>query len=248
MITIAPVVADARFPIHDQRVDTQLREARGGRKPGLSTADNEHGRLTVGIFGGGVPQVEPIGTAKIARIGLALRTRSPVLFLEPLEFVERREQRPCFERVAVVAIGGEPQDSATATVRGFKPKDRLDRVGARAHDVAGRSPIGSDPETGRSGAADTRFQLSQNGVRAVHRFDVPGKRQHIAPMAVGMKQRVEQTVVGLYKGPFELREPIPRSGRGGFCFCLCQHSRPPFDLRGVSRIFNLRRLRPASER
>ena len=73
VISLAPVVADARFTVHDQRVDPQLREARGDRKPGLSPADDEHGGIAVGIFGGGFPEVEPIGSAKIARIGLALR-------------------------------------------------------------------------------------------------------------------------------------------------------------------------------
>ena len=72
VIALAPVVADARFTIHDQRIDPQLREASGDRKPGLSPADNEHGGIAVGIFGGGLPEVEPVGSAKIARIGLAL--------------------------------------------------------------------------------------------------------------------------------------------------------------------------------
>jgi hypothetical protein len=92
--------------------------------------------------------------------------------------------------------------------------------------MPGRSPIGSRPKTGRLGAGDMRFQVFQNGIRAFDRFDAPGERQHIAPIAVGMKQRFEQNFIGLRKGPFELRKPFLRSGRGGFCFCLCQHSRP----------------------
>ena len=44
---------DARFAVHDQGIDLQLREARGGRKPGLAAADDEHGRIAVEIFGGG---------------------------------------------------------------------------------------------------------------------------------------------------------------------------------------------------
>ena len=36
VIALAPVVADPLFAIDDQRVDTELREASGGRKPGAS--------------------------------------------------------------------------------------------------------------------------------------------------------------------------------------------------------------------
>ena len=142
VIAVAPVVTDAPFAVDDQRVDLQLREARGDRKPGLSAADNEHGRLAVDIFGGGFPEVEPVGAAKIARIGLALRPRSPDLLLEPFDFVERCEQCPRFQRVAIVGIGGEPQNSVAAALGGFKCEDRFDRVGARARHMAGRSPIG----------------------------------------------------------------------------------------------------------
>jgi hypothetical protein len=46
-----------------------------------------------------------------------------------------------------------------------------------------------------------RFQVFQNGIRAFNRFDAPGERQHIAPIAVGTKQRFEQNVIGLRKGP-----------------------------------------------
>ena len=73
VVALAPVVADARFAVDDQRVDVQLLQARGDRKPGLSAADDEHGRVAVGILRGGLAQVEPVGAAKIARIGLAVR-------------------------------------------------------------------------------------------------------------------------------------------------------------------------------
>ena len=53
VIALAPVVADARFAVDDQRIDLQLREARGDRKPGLSAADDEHSRVAIGILGGG---------------------------------------------------------------------------------------------------------------------------------------------------------------------------------------------------
>ena len=67
VITIAPVVADARFTVHDERVDPQLRQAGGDRKPSLSSADNEHRGIPIDILGGGGPEVEPVRPAKIAR-------------------------------------------------------------------------------------------------------------------------------------------------------------------------------------
>ena len=71
VIALAPVVADARPTVDDQRIDAQMGEARCDRKPGLSPADDEHGRIPLVIGGGRFPQVEPVGAAKIARIGLA---------------------------------------------------------------------------------------------------------------------------------------------------------------------------------
>jgi hypothetical protein len=54
-----------------------------------------------------------------------------------------------------------------------------------------------------------------------------------------MKQRLEQNVVGFRKSPFEPRKPMVRNRRDGFC--SSQHSRSQaIDLRGVSRLYNLR--------
>ena len=138
VVALAPVVADARFPVGDQRIDVQLREASGDGKARLSAADNEHGRLTVGIFCGGLAQIEPIRSAKIARIGLALRPGSSEPLLVSFDFVERRQQRPPLEGASV--IGGEPQHAAAAPLCGFKAEDRFDRVDAGAPDVARRGP------------------------------------------------------------------------------------------------------------
>src|SRR5688572_9159968 len=83
--------------------------------------------------------------------------------------------------------------------------------------------MGIRPETTRMGSADVRFQLSKNGVQAVDRPDVPSQGQYIAPMAIRMKQSLEQNVVGFRKSPFELRKPMVRNRRDGFC--SSQHSR-----------------------
>jgi hypothetical protein len=108
VITIAPVVTDTLFAVYNQRIDLQLTQAGGDRKAGLPPADDQYKRIPLDILGGGSPEVEPVGAAKIARIGLTFGPQSPDLFFEPLYLVERREQRPRLQRVAVVGIGGQP--------------------------------------------------------------------------------------------------------------------------------------------
>ena len=73
VIAVAPVVTDALSAVHDQRIDLQLPQACGDRKPGLPAADDEYDRIPLDILGGGSPEVEPVGAAKIARIGLTAR-------------------------------------------------------------------------------------------------------------------------------------------------------------------------------
>jgi hypothetical protein len=68
------------------------------------------------------------------------------------------------------------------------------------------------------GSPGMRFQLSKNGVPAVDGPDVPGQGQYIAPMAVGMKQRLEQDIVASRKSLLERREPVVRNRREGLRF------------------------------
>ena len=184
----------------------QLREARGDRKPGLAAADDQHGRIAVGVGGGGLAQVEPVGAAEIARIGLALRPRLADLLLVALDLVERGEQRPCLELSPSPASGDEPQHAAAAALRGFEPEDRFDRsVPAR---VTRRGAVRSGsilkPWAGRPACAFSSLTIAS---RAVDRADVPGQRQHIAPMAVRMKQLFQRRVARLRERALELRQP-----------------------------------------
>jgi hypothetical protein len=71
-----------RLAVDDQRIEVQLLAPRRDRKPGLSAADHQHGRIAVEIFGGGFTQVQPVRPAKIARIGLAPGPRRSELFLK----------------------------------------------------------------------------------------------------------------------------------------------------------------------
>ena len=82
-----------------------------------------------------------------------------------------------------------------------------------------------------------RFQLSHNGVRTVDCSYVPSERQHIAPVAISMKQGLEQNVVRLRESSFELRKPILRSRGDGFCSSSIRVPNQSINLHGVSSIF-----------
>src|SRR5262245_53513919 len=104
--------------------------------------------------------------------------------------------------------------------------------------------MGINPEASRIGSTNVCFQLFQNNIQAADRPDVPGQGQYIAPMALRMKQGLEQNTVVVGKRVFELRKPIRRNRRDGFF--SRQHSRI-LDLRGVSRLQKLHRLSWRSE-
>src|SRR5258708_28852820 len=101
--------------------------------------------------------------------------------------------------------------------------------------MGGRGPTGICPETSRMGSRGMRFQLSKNSLQAVHRPDVPGQGQHVAPMAVGMKERLEQEVVACRKSPLERREPMVRDRREGF-----RYSKRGLGCHGLTRLAFIR--------
>jgi hypothetical protein len=216
VITVAPVVADAVPTVRDQRIDLQRAQACRDRKAGLAPAHDEHDRIPIEILGRGLPEIEPVGASEIARIAAARRTQLPDPFLEPLQFLQRREQRPSLQRVAIVGVGSRPQDSAAAALGGLESEDRFDRLGARTRHIAGRRAVAIDTETSRAGVAGVGFELSENGGPAVDRPDAPGQGQHIAPMAIGMKQALEQRAVVSCESLLEPREPMVRDRRDGF--------------------------------
>jgi hypothetical protein len=153
VIALAPIVADPRLAVDDQRVDLELLQPRGDRQPGLSAADHQHIGVAVGIFGGGLAQVEPVGPAEVARIGLSAWTCMALLLLEALQFLECRQQRPGLQPVAIAGIGDQPHDAVATAGRRLEFEDRLDRGGAGAHHPAGGGALGIDAEIMRRAAA-----------------------------------------------------------------------------------------------
>ncbi len=152
------------------------------------------------------------------------------------DLVERRQQRPCFQLAAVIGVGSEPQHAAAVAVRRCKLEDRLDGVGARARHPARRGAIRIDRKLSRPCAAGLRRQLVDNSVGAIDRRDAPRQRQHIAPVALCMKQGFKPSMIGFGESLLELCQPHLHGHRGSFCFR--QHAlRPTIDLR-LSRCFN----------
>jgi hypothetical protein len=68
-------------------------------------------------------------------------------------------------------------------------------------------------------------QFTGNGVSAVNRRDAPSERQHVAPVAVTVKQCVEENLVPFGERVFELAKPICRSRR--YVVGLDQNWQPP---------------------
>src|SRR5262245_35767291 len=99
MISLAPVVTDVLFTVYDQRIDLQLGKACCDRETGLPAADDQYSRVPVGVLGGALPEVEPVGSPEIARIGLTVWPRPSDLLPVALYFIERREQRPRLQSI-----------------------------------------------------------------------------------------------------------------------------------------------------
>ena len=212
VVALAPVVADARPAIDDQRIDLQLCKARGDREPGLPAAHHEHHRIALVVRLGRSPLRQPVRRGEIARVRPALGSQAADLFLVALQLVERREQRP---RSRFLIVGRQTQHAAALAHGGLEAEDRLDALRARACHVARRSAIGIGPEAGRPDPLGVRSQLFGNGVHAADRADAPSQRQYIAPMTVGMKQALEQCFIARRERVLEPCEPMVGNRRQG---------------------------------
>ena len=104
VITVSPIVADATFAIDDQRIYAQLCQACSDREARLASTDDEDGGIMVTILGGGLPDIEPIRSAKIPRISLAHGPRPAKPFLVPLDLVKCCKQGPRSQCIAAVRI------------------------------------------------------------------------------------------------------------------------------------------------
>ena len=159
----------------------------------------------VSIFGRRFAQIEPVRPAEIARVGVAAGPRDVQLLLEALQFLKRGQERPGFQPVAVGGIGRQPEDAVAAAISGFEFKHRLDRRGPGARHPARRGATLVDLEVRGRGAWAAGLQFPNDGVGAVDGLNVPAQRQHIAPIAFAVKQRLKLASVG--KRAFESCQP-----------------------------------------
>ncbi len=207
VVALAPVVADACLAIDDQRVDLQLRQARGDRQPRLATADHEHRGITIGIRACGVALVEPVGAVEIARVRLATRPGLAELFLMATQRFERGEEHPGFERTACAGIGRQAQHAVAGTDRGVEGEDGLDCRDAHSADLPRCRPCGIDAESSCTRLTLPMAQGVHEHVGTADRAVVPGEREQVAPVAVVMEQRAQWRGVGRIERCLERAQP-----------------------------------------
>jgi hypothetical protein len=71
-------------------------------------------------------------------------------------------------------------------------------------------------EATRPGALAMHPQLFENRIPAINGHDAPRQRQHITPVTVGMKQRLEQRIVAFAQRALQLSEPTLGDRQIGF--------------------------------
>src|SRR6185312_16826108 len=102
----------------------------------------------------------------------------------------------------------EPQHAAAPALRRLELEDRLERIGAGAHDGTGRRAAGIDGETGRPRPLHPRHQSIHDRIGTTQRVDVPAQCQHIAPMAVGVEQALERSDIAAGQSLLEPGKPV----------------------------------------
>ena len=136
----------------------QLLQSRGDAKAGLSAADHQHGRIAIGIVGGGFPQVEPVGPAKIARIGLPRGRAMPSCSSKPFSSSSAVSSVHAFRRLPSAASGIRrtmplPRPIAVSNLK-------IASIEARAgtRHLAWRGAVGIDREAAGAASAGMRLQ------------------------------------------------------------------------------------------
>src|SRR5262249_8975276 len=163
MIARAPVVADARVPVDNQRVDSKLVQARGDRQTALSAADDDHGGIVVGIAARPSEAVGPVLGAKIAYAVSSLGRAAFQFFFMTLEFFERGDNRPRAQPRQ--GVGNETDDARAGAEGGFEFEQALDRFSAGARDASRRRPVRGEREFPPLRAREPRARRRFGGPR-----------------------------------------------------------------------------------
>ena len=158
VIARAPVVADTRMAVDDQRVDAELMQARGNRKPGLSAADHDHRRVMVGIRARLGKAIAPVRSAEVADAVAGLgRTVFQFLLVTP-ELFKRGDDCPRAQPRRHLRIGDKTDHAGTGAERGFELEQGLDGFGSGARHPARGRPMRGQMKILRVGA---RKRLAQ---------------------------------------------------------------------------------------
>src|SRR5262249_55206855 len=97
--------------------------------------------------------------------------------------------------------------SRAAPLAGFKAKKGFKRFRPGAGHLARGCALRIDLESTWFGLVSMRLKRAENGVAPAEGGDLPGQRQQIAPVAIGMKEGDEGKVVGCGQSTFELCQP-----------------------------------------
>ena len=104
---------------------------------------------------------------------------------------------------------------------GFEFEDRLDRTGAGAGDLARGGAVGIDGEAGGCRPAARHSAALAKWRPAVDGLQRPAQRQHVAPIAVGVKQGFQERRRRARPARFELRQPVSAAIEISLVFRAC---------------------------
>ena len=178
VIAGAPIVADARLAVDDQRVHSGRTQPRGYGQPGLPGAHHDHGRVVRVVYGGTAAAVEPVlatEAARVIRLGVARRR---------MQRVQRGDDRPG-------PHGAWPGDQAhnarSSAVSGLERDQRLDHLRSSPDHAPRRRP--SRCQADRAGLRQGAGNQALDCGRARHGRDFPRQRQHVPPVPIRLEQR-----------------------------------------------------------
>ena len=216
VIALAPVVADARMAVDNQRIDAQLPEPRGDRQPGLAAADNEDGGIAVFVGARSVAAVEPVLGAEIAGAVRIVIVAPFERFFVAADFLQVGRKRPRQQLPGRLRVGHQPRHAGAKPDGGVEGEQGLDAVRAGAADPARRRTTLRDMKMRWLRACERLAQRRLDGRAPTHALDIPGERQDVAPQAVGLEQCGCCCGVLRAKRRFKAFEPALR-GLGGGC-------------------------------
>ena len=198
MIALAPVVADARLAVDDQRIDLQLLSA-APRSKARPVRRRPPARRDRGRHIRRRPCADRASWARENRANRIGRAAAPMpcCSSKPFSSSSAVSSVQAFSRLPSSASGISrriplPRPCAVSNLKIASIASVPARVTRR-----GAARSGSILKPRGDGAAGVGLQSLQDGVGAVDGLQVPAQRQHVAPIAVGMKQGFQQAVVGL---------------------------------------------------